>query len=203
MKQILRLFFMLILLQTANAQDISVWQFSNTSGVYGTLFNPAQIASSRYQWHLNLGTFNANTGSNALHNRSVPGSKLGFSTQGDRLGVRADDLLGPSAMVQTNRFGSVAVTTRYRAFQNVLGSDAYDLLSGNSSTTQVLNGTYSSSGYRTVGVSYAYPVSYKAHTLNIGFTLNKHTPVAFNALTFEPQANASVSLLTNNFTPGF
>jgi hypothetical protein len=111
MKQLLRLFFILILFQNANAQDISVWQFSNTSGVYGTLFNPAQIASSRYKWHLNLGTFAARTGTNAVHNRSIPGSTLGFDAQNNRLGVRGNDLLGPSAMVQTNRLGSIATAT--------------------------------------------------------------------------------------------
>jgi hypothetical protein len=203
MKQILRFVILIFLIQAANAQDISVWQFSNTSGVYGTLFNPAQIASSRYQWHLNLGTFNANTGADALHNRSIPGSKLGFDAQDNRLGVRGNDLLGPSVMVQTNRLGSIAVTTRYRAFQNVLSdnSSIYDLLSDQGST-QTANGTYSSAGYRTLGISYAYPISYKAHSLNLGVTVNKHSPVIFNQLSLQ-QAGSGAFLATNNFATEF
>lgn len=202
MKKILLLVFAIFSLQTSNGQDISVWQFSNTSGVYGTLFNPAQIASSRYQWHLNLGAFNANTGTNALHNRSVPGSKLGFDAQGDRLGVRANDLLGPSVMIQTNRLGSVAVTTRYRASQSTLGSGVVDLLSGDNNNSQATTGAYSSTGFRTIGVSYAYPINYKAHSLNLGITVNKHSPVIFNQLSLQ-QAGSGAFLATNNFATEF
>ena len=123
------------------AQDLIGYNYNNYIGVNGIVSNPANIAASRYKFHMNLLTVNAYAGSNAYEFSSKKFFKLQTSNWQEGVDFRKIttdekknawtnlDILGPSFMVNLKTKGALGVTTRFRTIVN-----AYNFSSGSFNT---------------------------------------------------------------------
>ncbi len=109
------LFFIFFL--KADCQSYTGYDISSYAGVYGTLFNPANILDHRVKADINLLGFSAGVQNSALS--LDPGDKTNFTrvpfpiTKNGRGGALVD-VLGPGFMVRLNDRNALAVTTRFR-----------------------------------------------------------------------------------------
>ncbi|MEP7259459.1 MAG: DUF5723 family protein [Flavitalea sp.] len=133
MKKFALIPILLMMIAAASAQDFPGYRTGNYTGVNGVFYNPANIADSRYNFDINLISFNSLIGNNQA---SFKLKNLSQSFQGDSLrnqifgknagpssGMLSLDIHGPSFMFNINDKTSIAITTRARAFANVTDCD--------------------------------------------------------------------------------
>lgn len=128
MKYSALLSFFLLTTASATAQSYYGYRSGNYNGVNGAIVNPANIADSRYKWHVNLFGFHTGVGNNNTSfslkslSETVDGDidEMLFGTTGkDVNGAVNIDVLGPSVMFNINPKTSIALTTRVRAMANI------------------------------------------------------------------------------------
>ncbi len=133
------------LLSAARAQNFTGYQYNNYQTVGGAIFNPANIANSRYKFDINLFSVNAAGGTNAYSVKRSSLFKMNFNdweegkdftkvnSGGKKNAFTNFDLIGPSLMWSIDQKNSVAVTTRVRglASERNLDNSVFQLM-GNS-----------------------------------------------------------------------
>ena len=166
----------------SNAQIFPGYRTDNYNGVNGVIFNPANIADSRYKWSVNLIAANVFVGNNQ--------SRLGFRDlgrsfkadslknrllNGDKPNIKSlvmADVLGPSFMISTKSGSAFALTTRSRVFSNAYGVDgslAKSVIDGGTADGSAYplsfgaypNAKINTVGWTEVGLSYATVLSKK------------------------------------------
>src|SRR3954470_1189919 len=108
----------LFTIYTAKAQSFIGYDVATYTGVYGTLYNPANILDHRVRADVNLAGFSILEANNVvkLHLRfsNSDGATLRFPThKTGRMNVQTD-VLGPSFMVRLSDKNAFAITTRFR-----------------------------------------------------------------------------------------
>jgi hypothetical protein len=113
-------------------QTFSGFRSGNYRGVTGVFFNPANIADSRYRWDVNLFSVNTVVGNDKADFRisDLTGNfnedefrdKL-LGGEGTNNAQMQFDFLGPSFMFNTGKKNSFALSTRARAWVNVIDLD--------------------------------------------------------------------------------
>lgn len=113
--------FVLFTLTTAKAQSFTGYDVTSYAGVYGTLFNPANILDRRVRADVNLAGASFSEANNivklplkATDNAAtidIPTNKTG------RIGFQSD-VLGPSFMIRLSDKHAFAVSTRFRVQAN-------------------------------------------------------------------------------------
>lgn len=168
----------------ARAQNFTGYQYNNYQTVGGAIFNPANIANSRYKFDINLFSVNAAGGTNAYNVKRSSLFKMNFSdwVEGkdfykvkngkDKNAFTNFDLIGPSLMWSIDQKNSVAITTRVRGLANErnLDNSVFQLV-GNSNpdffnTNLSLNNFRSNvHGFADVGVTYGRVLFQDEHHL--------------------------------------
>jgi hypothetical protein len=129
MKNLLLFIFMCILSHTTKAQSFGV-EADNYSGVYGVVFNPANVTDSRLKADINLFSSDVFLGNDyvgiTLSNiTKALKDDFKFQTDLERLPTERNDflaqvnILGPSFMFNLTKKSSIAFTTRVRSLINI------------------------------------------------------------------------------------
>ncbi|MEO8770074.1 MAG: DUF5723 family protein [Ferruginibacter sp.] len=192
----------------SNAQIFPGYRTDNYNGVNGVIFNPANIADSRYKWSVNLVAGNVFVGNNqsrlgfrdigrsfksdSLKNRLLNGEKPNIKS------LITADVLGPSFMISTKSGSAFAFTSRSRVFSNVSGVDgslAKSVIDGGTadgSAYPLAFGAYQNAKINTVGwtefgLSYATVLSKKGsrNFLKAGLTVKYLAGTTNSYLTFQ------------------
>ncbi len=101
----------------AKAQSYTGYDVSSYTGVYGTLFNPANILDHRFQADINLLGFSSGVQNNVL---TVDlGDKNNFTRVPFPIiktgrGAAFTDVMGPGFMLRLNDKNAIAITSRFR-----------------------------------------------------------------------------------------
>lgn len=178
MKKLLPSILFFLQIFSISAQDLGIWQTTNTSGIYGSYFNPASIADSRFGYHLNLGMISTAFDSSLVNNSYLPFSKNGFKNTISRM-----DIMGPSLMYQFPKGNAFGISMRYRAGQSTNNQGIRDLFESNTLTSpKNFNGIYQSIGVREYALTYAHPFAFKQHFLKVGASFKMLSPYHFTNL---------------------
>lgn len=180
------LFALLFFTFWSNAQSLKMYQIGNYAGVNALQYNPSQIAGSKYAWHFNLGLFHTQTAGATLKNEFIPLSGTAIKTSNGTNRSALFTALGPAMMLQTHKAGSFGFFTKYTALQkgnlSLATSDAY----------------HNHSSFKTIGFSYAYQLSYKAHALALGASYLLHSSYAYTQVSL---SNSKTLSITSNQYP--
>ena len=170
------LFFLQII--SISAQDLSLWQTTNTAGIYGAAFNPASIADSRFGYHLNLGMVSAAFDSSLVNNSYLPFSNTNFKNTISRMTI-----MGPSLMYQFPKGNAIGFSMRYRAGQSADNQGIRDLFESQTlMSPKSFTGNYRSVGVREYAFTYAHPFAFKSHFFKVGATFKLISPYHFTSL---------------------
>lgn len=145
----------------------------NFNGIHGTLFNPANIADSKFKIDINLASLSAFTVNNYLEvdfwdlltDSSNFNFELGTEPFGGNRrtnGVINLDILGPSVLVSLNKKRAIGITTRIRGLANIntLDSEIIDFFdTGLSEDTPIrksnINSNSTNNNFVEIGFTYA------------------------------------------------
>ena len=111
------LLFMLCFIAGASAQSYTGYDVSSYTGVYGTLFNPANILDHRVKADVNIIGFSSGIQNNVLTidlSDKTNFTKVPFPITRTGRGVALFDVMGPGVMLRLNDENAIAVTTRFR-----------------------------------------------------------------------------------------
>src|SRR4051812_26303519 len=117
----------LFTIYTAKAQSFTGYDVASYSGVYGTLYNPANILDNRVKADINL------VGLSSAEENNVVKIKFKYTenavsiispTRKTGMGSFQTDVLGPSFMIRLSDKHAFAVSTRFRTQSNVDKLDA-------------------------------------------------------------------------------
>lgn len=114
-------FLFLICFVCPKAQSFTGYDVSSYTGVYGTLFNPANILDHRVKADINLFGFSAGAQNNVLLidvNDKENGIKVPNPIMRTGRGAVSYDMLGPGFALRLNDKNAIAITTRVRAQGN-------------------------------------------------------------------------------------
>ncbi|TKK70171.1 hypothetical protein FC093_05325 [Ilyomonas limi] len=109
-------------LAIAKAQSFTGYDVASYSGVYGTLYNPANILDHRVRADVNLAGFSFSEANNIVKlqfRNTDNGATLNFPTHKTGRAGFQTDILGPSFMVRLSDKHAFAISTRFRAQANV------------------------------------------------------------------------------------
>ncbi len=101
----------------ASAQSYTGYDVSSYTGVYGTLFNPANILDHRFRADVNLMGFSTGIQNNIL---SIDAgdkenyTRVPYPIKKDGRAGTLTDILGPGFMLRLNDKNAIAVTSRFR-----------------------------------------------------------------------------------------
>ncbi len=122
MRHIYLLFLLLITgIVNACAQSYTGYDVSSYTGVYGTLFNPANLLDHRVKADINLFGFSTGVQNDVLlidANDKENGVKVPSPIKRIGRGNATFDFMGPGFMVRLNDKNAFSVTTRFRAQGN-------------------------------------------------------------------------------------
>ena len=165
--------------------------YSNFGGITSAIYNPANIAASRYKFNLNLISTNFYVGSNMYELNSKKFFNFDFSNlqegtdynkinDGGAKRFSANvDFVGPSLLFNLNKKTSIGITTRVRTLMNFdnLSNSSFNLLTTGNTDFYNQNFTESNVSYNIhsfadLGVTFAKEI-YKTntHQLKVGVTL--------------------------------
>src|SRR3954467_1235554 len=108
----------LFTIYNAKAQSFTGYDVASYSGVYGTLYNPANILDHRVRADINL------AGSSFLEANNVVKLRFKYTDDGTTIispthktgkATFQSDVLGPSFMIRLSDKNAFAVSTRFRA----------------------------------------------------------------------------------------
>ncbi|MDQ2752238.1 MAG: hypothetical protein M3R72_04370, partial [Bacteroidota bacterium] len=123
MKRACSVFFLCAYFITVvKAQSYTGYDVSSYTGVYGTLFNPANILDHRFRADVNLIGFSSGLQNNVLTvdlRDKNNFTRVPFPITKTGRGAAFTDILGPGFMLRLNDKNAIAVTSRFR-----LGSNA-------------------------------------------------------------------------------
>lgn len=178
MKKLLPSVLFLLQIFSISAQDLAIWQTTNTAGIYGAYFNPASIADSRFGYHFNLGMVSTAFDSSLVNNSYLPFSNTGFKNTISRM-----EIMGPSLMYQFPKGNAIGISLRYRAGQSSNNQGIRDLFESLTlSSAKSFTGNYRSVGIREYAFTYAHPFAFKSHFLKVGGTFKMISPYHFTDL---------------------
>jgi len=121
-----RLSFLIILfyfftIHISKAQSFTGYDVTSYPGVYGTLYNPANILDHRVRGDINLAGFSVAEANNIVKLRfksTDDAATINFPTNKIGRASLQTDALGPSFMIRLSDKNAFAVTTRFRAQVN-------------------------------------------------------------------------------------
>ena len=178
MKKLLLAFLFFLQMFCTAAQDLSIWQTTNTSGIYGAYFNPASLADNRFGYHFNLGMMSVVLDSGLVNNAYLPFSNIGSNNKISRM-----EIMGPSLMYQFSKGNSVGISLRCRAGQSSDNQGINDLFESNKlNASKNFSGVYRSIGLREYAFTYAHPFAFKSHFFKIGTSFKILSPYHFTDL---------------------
>ncbi len=106
---------------TAKAQSFTGYDAASYTGVYGTLYNPANILDHRVRADINLIGFSLGAANNIISlERGNKDNPAQFPFPINKIGRAAfqSDILGPSFMLRLSDKHALAITTRFRVQAN-------------------------------------------------------------------------------------
>ena len=119
----LLLYFSSFTITTTKAQSFTGYDVTSYAGVYGTLYNPANILDHRVRADVNLAGFSFSEANNIVKlklklKNTDDGAAIDMPTnRTGRMGFQTD-VLGPSFMIRLSDKHAFAVTTRFRTQVN-------------------------------------------------------------------------------------
>lgn len=111
------LFFFFLFTAFAKAQSYTGYDVSSYTGVYGTLFNPANILDHRFRGDVNLIGFSSGIQNNVLTidlSDKTNFTRVPYPINKTGRGAAFSDVMGPGFMLRLNDKNAIAVTSRFR-----------------------------------------------------------------------------------------
>ena len=109
--------FFITCIACTNGQSYTGYDVSSYTGVYGTLFNPANILDHRFRADVNLLGFATGIQNNVLSidaGDKVNYTRVPFPITKTGRGAAFADIMGPGFMLRLNDKNAIAITSRFR-----------------------------------------------------------------------------------------
>ena len=188
---ILSLWLCAVWQQPLFAQEFMGYHYNNYMGVYGVVSNPASIAASPYQFHINIFSASVVAGNNAYELNRADLFHFHFSglTEGPdyqkiisdarKNGWAVADVLGPSVLISLDKKSALGIATRLRVMAEAddLGNGAFNLFGNPNPAYYGVNYSeqhvrVNANAFADMGISYARVLEDNGdHLLKAGITL--------------------------------